>query len=106
MDIASLSPDAPPINLAIYDLTIPILHVMVVYFHHRNGPIVEYVYPPLPPTKEHSTKETTSYGYNGKPIELPSEWNYLPFFALPGRPYCSIKMTGRSARQAIVRGQA
>lgn len=49
----------------------PILHVVVVGFHHKKGCQVEYSYPPLIP---------------GNPVdshELPDEWRHLPSLALP-----------------------
>jgi len=42
----------------------------------RNGPIIEYVYPPFP--------EITGEGTNNEVgVKLPSEWKELPFFCLP-----------------------
>ncbi|KAF7987884.1 hypothetical protein HCN44_003747 [Aphidius gifuensis] len=46
----------------------PILHVIVVGFHHKKGCQVEYSYPPLVP---------------GSPNECPLGWKYLPTLALP-----------------------
>lgn len=48
----------------------PILHVLVVGFHHKKGCQVEYSFPPLVPG---STDET----------ECPPGWKYLPTLALP-----------------------
>nr|XP_014097489.2 late secretory pathway protein AVL9 homolog [Bactrocera oleae]XP_014097490.2 late secretory pathway protein AVL9 homolog [Bactrocera oleae] len=48
----------------------PILHVLVVGFHHKLGCQVEFSYPPLIP------------GTTGK-NECPSGWKYLPTLALP-----------------------
>lgn len=48
----------------------PILHVLVVGFHHKKGCQVEYSFPPLVPG---STDET----------ECPAGWKYLPTLALP-----------------------
>lgn len=48
----------------------PILHILVVGFHHKLGCQVEFSYPPLIP-------DTT--GKN----ECPSGWKYLPTLALP-----------------------
>ncbi|XP_071948472.1 late secretory pathway protein AVL9 homolog [Antedon mediterranea] len=48
-----------------------ILHVVVVGFHHKRGCQVDFSYPPL---------------VDGEPensCELPEEWKYLPFLALP-----------------------
>ncbi|KAL5007422.1 hypothetical protein ScPMuIL_016228 [Solemya velum] len=49
----------------------PVLHVVVIGFHHKKGCQVEYSYPPLIP---------------GNPLnshEIPSEWKHLPSLALP-----------------------
>ncbi|KAG1694133.1 Late secretory pathway protein AVL9 [Nymphon striatum] len=49
----------------------PILHVVVVGFHHKKGCQVEYSYPPL---------------IDGEPVnsqEIPDEWKHLPSLALP-----------------------
>ncbi|XP_011297232.1 late secretory pathway protein AVL9 homolog [Fopius arisanus] len=46
----------------------PILHVIVVGFHHKKGCQVEYSFPPLVP---------------GSPNECPIGWKYLPTLALP-----------------------
>ncbi|XP_077279126.1 late secretory pathway protein AVL9 homolog [Temnothorax americanus] len=46
----------------------PILHVIVVGFHHKKGCQVEYSFPPLVP---------------GAPNECPLGWKYLPTLALP-----------------------
>ena len=49
----------------------PVLHVIVVGFHHKKGCMVDYAYPPLLPDGEcHSP-------------ELPSQWKNLPTLALP-----------------------
>lgn len=48
----------------------PILHILVVGFHHKKGCQVEFSYPPLIPGTE---------GRN----ECPSGWKYLPTLALP-----------------------
>ncbi|XP_054285601.1 late secretory pathway protein AVL9 homolog [Macrosteles quadrilineatus] len=47
----------------------PILHVLVVGFHHKKGCQIEYSYPPL------NEGESDS--------ECPSGWKYLPTLALP-----------------------
>ncbi|OXB54694.1 hypothetical protein ASZ78_015939 [Callipepla squamata] len=49
----------------------PVLHIVVVGFHHKKGCQVEFSYPPLIPGGGHD-----SHG-------LPEEWKYLPFLALP-----------------------
>ncbi|XP_066588489.1 late secretory pathway protein AVL9 homolog isoform X2 [Prorops nasuta] len=46
----------------------PILHVIVVGFHHKKGCQVEYSFPPLVPDS---------------PNECPLGWKYLPTLALP-----------------------
>ncbi|KAL6436771.1 hypothetical protein ACFW04_004884 [Cataglyphis niger] len=46
----------------------PILHVIVVGFHHKKGCQVEYSFPPL---------------VSGAPNECPLGWKYLPTLALP-----------------------
>ncbi len=50
----------------------PVLHVLVVGFHHKKGCQVEYAHPPLlaPDGDPHSP-------------ELPSQWKHLPSLALP-----------------------
>jgi len=53
-----------------------IIHVICVAFHHRNGPIIEYVYPPFPNLEGNSTDNEIG-------IKLPTEWKELPFFCLP-----------------------
>ncbi|KAG2212399.1 hypothetical protein INT47_001760, partial [Mucor saturninus] len=49
--------------------------ILVVGFHHAYGPIVEFCVPPLPDHKEHKTAL--------EKLELPEEWSFLPFLALP-----------------------
>jgi len=53
-----------------------IIHVICVAFHHRNGPIIEYAYPPFPEISGESTD-------NDVGVKLPTEWKELPFFCLP-----------------------
>ncbi|KAK3915824.1 Late secretory pathway protein AVL9-like protein [Frankliniella fusca] len=48
----------------------PILHVLVVGFHHKKGCQVEYSFPPLVPGSKDET-------------ECPPGWKYLPTLALP-----------------------
>jgi len=50
----------------------PVLHVLVVGFHHKKGCTVEYAYPPL--TDPQAEPEWP---------ELPSQWKNLPSLALP-----------------------
>ncbi|MGH0175413.1 UNVERIFIED_CONTAM: hypothetical protein FKN15_070084 [Acipenser sinensis] len=49
----------------------PVLHIVVVGFHHKKGCQVEFSYPPLIPGEGHNNSS------------LPEEWKYLPFLALP-----------------------
>uniref|UniRef100_A0A3B5MA87 UDENN domain-containing protein n=1 Tax=Xiphophorus couchianus TaxID=32473 RepID=A0A3B5MA87_9TELE len=49
----------------------PVLHIVVVGFHHKKGCQVEFSYPPLMPNEGHDSSL------------LPEEWKYLPFLALP-----------------------
>ncbi|XP_056376382.1 late secretory pathway protein AVL9 homolog [Hyla sarda] len=49
----------------------PVLHIVVVGFHHKKGCQVEFSYPPLIPGEGHDSNL------------LPEEWKYLPFLALP-----------------------
>ncbi|XP_033841983.1 late secretory pathway protein AVL9 homolog isoform X2 [Periophthalmus magnuspinnatus] len=49
----------------------PVLHIVVVGFHHKKGCQVEFSYPPLVPDGEHDSGL------------IPDEWKYLPFLALP-----------------------
>ncbi|XP_053570415.1 late secretory pathway protein AVL9 homolog isoform X2 [Bombina bombina] len=49
----------------------PVLHIVVVGFHHKKGCQVEFSYPPLIPGDSHDSHS------------LPEEWKYLPFLALP-----------------------
>uniref|UniRef100_A0A8D0EI24 AVL9 cell migration associated n=1 Tax=Strix occidentalis caurina TaxID=311401 RepID=A0A8D0EI24_STROC len=49
----------------------PVLHIVVVGFHHKKGCQVEFSYPPLKPGEGHDSHS------------LPEEWKYLPFLALP-----------------------
>jgi hypothetical protein len=53
--------------------------ILVVGFHHAFGPIVEFCVPSLPYHKEQGKTQTTL-----EKLELPEEWNFLPFLALPG----------------------
>ncbi|XP_061569529.1 late secretory pathway protein AVL9 homolog [Cololabis saira] len=49
----------------------PVLHIVVVGFHHKKGCQVEFSYPPLMPDEGHDSSL------------LPDEWRYLPFLCLP-----------------------
>lgn len=53
--------------------------VLVVGFHHSYGPILEFCHPPLP-QRESKDQQTAL-----EKLELPEEWNFLPFLALPGQ---------------------
>lgn len=52
-----------------------IISVVLVEFHHRFGPRVEYAYPPLPEVQK--CKQTSSE------VALPEEWSAFPFICLP-----------------------
>ncbi|CAO3612613.1 unnamed protein product [Mucor hiemalis] len=54
--------------------------ILVVGFHHAFGPIVEFCVPPLP---YHEKDQQTSL----EKLELPEEWSFLPFLALPDFAY-------------------
>lgn len=68
----------------------PILHVLCVSFHHRNGPQVEFANPPFP---EYSStpssspalhkRSNTESSMKNDAVVLPEEWGYLPFICLP-----------------------
>ena len=49
----------------------PVLHVLVVGFHHKKGCQVEYAHPPIIPGGDKTSSE------------LPSQWRNLPSLALP-----------------------
>ncbi|KAJ8276890.1 hypothetical protein GJAV_G00069040 [Gymnothorax javanicus] len=49
----------------------PVMHIVVVGFHHKKGCQVEFSYPSLLPEEGHDSSA------------LPEEWKYLPFLALP-----------------------
>lgn len=57
--------------------------ILVVGFHHAFGPIVEFCLPPLP---YHEKDQQTSL----EKLELPEEWSFLPFLALPGKLYSTL----------------
>ncbi|KAI9290882.1 hypothetical protein K502DRAFT_321955 [Neoconidiobolus thromboides FSU 785] len=73
------------------------LHILVVGFHHLKGPVIEYAYPSIPgsETKTYSTtpsesiedkrltEESLSDTNNNTYIQLPQNWSFLPFAALP-----------------------
>ncbi|XP_022099015.1 late secretory pathway protein AVL9 homolog [Acanthaster planci] len=49
----------------------PILHILVIGFHHKRGGQVDFSYPPL------------IEGQCSNSSDIPSEWKHLPFLALP-----------------------
>ncbi|KAH8554004.1 AVL9/DENND6 domain-containing protein [Umbelopsis sp. PMI_123] len=51
--------------------------VLVVGFHHAYGPILEFCHPPLPQRQGQDPQTKL------EKIELPEEWSFLPFLALP-----------------------
>ena len=55
--------------------------VMVVSFHHKYGPQVEYCNPPLPNNPLGTS--SSSNPPTGEAIPLPDEWSYLGFICLP-----------------------
>ena len=55
---------ATPNDGASYDPRAPVAHVAVVQFHHKNGPEVEFLFPPLRDAP-------------------PPGWDVFPFLALP-----------------------
>ncbi len=63
----------PPATLEVSE--VPVLHVMVVGFHHQKGSTVEFVHPPLPSFNTTSSESLTT--------SLPVQWKSLPHIALP-----------------------
>ena len=61
--------------------------LLVVGFHHAYGPIVEFCVPPLPKTKEQEALEK---------LDLPEEWSFLPFLALPGNTHIAYFISAHS----------
>ncbi|KAJ3412660.1 late secretory pathway protein avl9 [Chytridiales sp. JEL 0842] len=55
-------------------------HILVVGFHHRNGPQIEYAQPALP----------TVTNADGSSAKLPPAWSFLPFFCLPDGAHASV----------------
>ncbi|CDS09209.1 hypothetical protein LRAMOSA10569 [Lichtheimia ramosa] len=53
--------------------------LLVVGFHHAYGPIVEFCVPPLPQYNHEGSNQQDSL----QKLELPEEWSFLPFLALP-----------------------
>ena len=67
---------------------------MVVSFHHRNGPQVDYCYPPLRASDQQSKHPTDNSNVespviNSTPVELPKEWSFMPFICLPDGAHSS-----------------
>ena len=68
---------------------------MVVSFHHRNGPQVDYCYPPLPGSESKSpmnatgSPNTQQAEITDSSIELPPEWSFMPFICLPDGAHSS-----------------
>ena len=52
----------------------PVLHILVVGFHHQKGCSLEYVYPPFAACVSPASSLTS---------QLPKEWRHLPHLALP-----------------------
>ncbi|ORX59583.1 hypothetical protein DM01DRAFT_1333049 [Hesseltinella vesiculosa] len=48
--------------------------ILVIGFHHTYGPICEFCHPPLPGHADQPTLQK---------LDLPEEWSFLPFLALP-----------------------
>lgn len=57
----------------------PILHILVVGFHHQKGSTIEYSHPPLPVTSQTSRAEEQSITTS----VATSRWRNLPHLALP-----------------------
>ncbi|KAI9009166.1 transport protein Avl9-domain-containing protein [Hyaloraphidium curvatum] len=63
-----------------------VTNILLVNFHHRAGPQVEFCHPPLPPLKDHpeaAGKEQLGTPESLSRLPLPPEWSDLPFFCLP-----------------------
>ncbi|KND03769.1 uncharacterized protein SPPG_01226 [Spizellomyces punctatus DAOM BR117] len=60
-----------------------ILHVLCVAFHHRNGPQVEFAFPPFPPLPGSNPSEDNKLLREDTSVALPEEWSFLPFLCLP-----------------------
>jgi hypothetical protein len=67
LEASSLSAASPS------ELPPPVLHVLVVGFHHKKGCTVEYSHPPL----------MDPISGDPESAELPSQWRHLPSLALP-----------------------
>eukprot|EP01136_Pigoraptor_vietnamica_P044898 Opistho-1_new@22190 len=62
--------DVPPVA--------PIVHILLVGFHHQYGPQIEYAYPPMA-----SAGAPDVDPKNRDRLIPPPEWKFLPFLALP-----------------------
>ncbi|KAL7754469.1 hypothetical protein RI367_000450 [Sorochytrium milnesiophthora] len=63
-------------------------HVLVAAFHHQNGPVVEWVYPPLPDQPQGDDAAAT--GATTTAVKLPEQWaTLLPFCSLPDGAHMS-----------------
>jgi len=51
-----------------------VLHIVLVGFHHKKGCQVEFSYPPMINNNDDDAAAA---------VEVPEEWKYLPFLALP-----------------------
>ncbi|RWS28873.1 hypothetical protein B4U80_11092, partial [Leptotrombidium deliense] len=59
---------------------LPILHVLVVGFHHKKGCVIEYSYPPLSEQQSVNGDDSNAVYSNAR---LPLIWKTLPSLALP-----------------------
>jgi hypothetical protein len=50
----------------------PLIHIMVIGFHHKKGCQLEYAYPGLGKTADSTSS-----------LQLPNNWKHLPSLALP-----------------------
>ncbi|RKP01113.1 hypothetical protein CXG81DRAFT_532, partial [Caulochytrium protostelioides] len=62
--------------------------ILCAAFHHRNGPQIEYVYPPLPgmPPTPVALDDPTA---ERAAVVLPDAWQFLPFICLPDGGHAS-----------------
>lgn len=70
---ASLYPSLEAVSTSGQAEPAPVLHILVIGFHHQKGCVVEYIYPPLLTSAKESSLTST----------LPLEWRHLPHLALP-----------------------
>ena len=88
MGVADALKPRPPLTMAENNRSekgkeAPILHVLVVGFHHHKGCVVEYVYPPLSTSLEEEEDDEASTALASLTSQLPPEWRHLPHLALP-----------------------